>query len=53
MSVVKELVTRADEKCELCGSKNDLDAYQVAPFNDQDAEHNVLTCSRCRELLDQ
>lgn len=47
----RELMARAGDQCEICKAENDLRAYTVAPFDDEEAEHNVLLCATCRGQL--
>lgn len=47
MSVEQELLTRSGSQCELCGSKDDLSVYAVAP-SDESAAQSVLLCATCR-----
>lgn len=53
MSVKAELEERSGGVCELCGSSDDLDIFEVAP-SDGSAAQAILTCGHCREqLLDE
>jgi protein PhnA len=47
MSIDKALLTRADFKCELCGSQENLSAYTVAPKEDE-----IVICSTCLATID-
>ncbi len=46
------LRTRANDQCELCKGENDLRAVHVAPFEDDELEHNALLCETCRDQID-
>lgn len=46
------LRTRANDQCELCKSENDLRAVHVAPYEDDEPEHNVLLCETCRTQIE-
>ncbi len=46
------LRARASDQCELCKSENDLRAVHVAPFEDDEPEHNALLCDMCRTQID-
>lgn len=46
MSLEKDLLKRAESKCELCGSESDLKAFDVSPKGG-DADGSVLTCGTC------
>ncbi len=48
MSLKQILVDRSDSSCELCGSKDDLNVYEV-PF--APAEGEILCCSVCMDQL--
>jgi protein PhnA len=52
MSPIQALQARADSTCELCGSKNTLSAFAVAPHDAGSAEHSVLTCATCSSQLE-
>ena len=52
MSLIAELETRAENKCELCNALKGLGAYQVPPSTDGVADTNVLICSTCSEQID-
>ena len=51
MSIEKELIERSGNKCELCGSEENLSAYEVAP-SDASAEQSVLVCSTCKDQIE-
>ena len=51
MSILEELKQRADDKCELCGSTEGLEAYEVAP-SDGSAEQSVLICGTCKSQIE-
>ena len=51
MSLVADLKTRAESKCELCNATEGLDAYQVPPSTEGSADTNVLICSTCNEQI--
>lgn len=46
------LRTRANDQCELCKSENDLRAVHVAPYEDDEPEHNALLCETCRTQIE-
>lgn len=50
MSIEKELLSRSGGVCELCGSSEDLSAYEVAP-SDGSAEQSVYLCATCQEQI--
>ena len=52
MSLIAELETRAENKCELCNATERLSAYQIPPSTDGTTDTNVLICSTCSEQID-
>ena len=51
MSVEKELKARSGGVCELCGSSEEVAAFEVAP-SDGSAEQSVYICSTCKEQIE-
>ena len=51
MSVEKELQTRSEDKCELCGVTYDLQAYALAPRDSAKSENCVMACATCAEQM--
>lgn len=47
----RALMDRAGDQCEICKAENDLRAFAVAPYDDEEVEHNVLLCATCRGQL--
>lgn len=47
---MKELIERSGGVCELCGSSNNLSAYEVTP-SDGSADKSILVCGKCIEEL--
>ena len=53
MNIEKELHTRSGEKCELCGSTDQLTSYEVAPLqNNGRVDDYVMTCSTCKDQIE-
>ncbi len=50
MSSEKELETRSDSKCELCGSESELSALEISP-SDGSAEQSVYICVTCTDQI--
>jgi len=50
MSIKDDLMVRSNGVCELCGSTEDLQVYEVAP-SDGSAEQSILVCSTCLEQI--
>lgn len=48
MSVKDDLITRAENKCELCGATDGLDVFEVGPDSDGSADQSALLCTICR-----
>jgi protein PhnA len=51
MSIEKELMARSGNKCELCGSEENLSVLEVTP-SDASAEQSILVCSRCKTQIE-
>lgn len=51
MSLETALIERADNKCELCGSTENLSTFEVAP-SDGSAEQAVLLCNHCKSQIE-
>ena len=51
MSVEQDLRDRGGDSCELCGSKNGLTVFTVAPKDDKHAKNCVMTCETCNDQL--
>jgi protein PhnA len=52
MSVEKELLTRSESKCELCGATQDLQVYEVPPIADPTADQCALVCRTCLDQIE-
>jgi len=52
MSLEKELQTRSESKCELCGATDELDTYEVPPTSDGSAEQCIMACDTCRGQIE-
>lgn len=51
MSLEKDLHSRSNSTCEICGSKNGLLVYTVPPKADENTDHSALICSVCAAQL--
>ena len=51
MSVEQTLMGRSDGKCELCGSEENLNVFEVAP-SDGSADQSVLLCGHCESQIE-
>lgn len=47
MSLEKELQTRSDAKCELCGETDGLAVYEVLPVSNGSADKHLFACGTC------
>lgn len=47
MSLLQSLINRANGKCELCGSNNDLSIYAVPPNSTGTLNDSILICQKC------
>jgi len=47
MSISTELLERAESKCELCNSTNNLEGYTVPPKSKKVLEYQVCVCDKC------
>ncbi len=52
MSINKDLETRSDSKCELCGNESDLQVYLVPPKTDETPDNCVFLCNTCVEQIE-
>ena len=52
MSTEKELESRSESKCELCGATENLTIYEIPPQSNGNPEQSVLICKTCKEQID-
>lgn len=52
MSTEKELHTRSESKCEMCGATEDLGVYEIPPNSNGSADECTLICTTCREQIE-
>lgn len=49
----KDLTRRARGRCELCGGREDVRAWELPPFPDEPSlDRTLLACGRCRSWLE-
>ena len=48
MSVENKLNTRADNKCELCSSEDNLQVYNLETDSEPHEDHALLVCDKCK-----
>ena len=51
MSLEKELQHRSDNKCELCGSEENLSVFEVPNSPTDVADTSILICETCKDFL--
>ena len=51
MSIEKELESRSNGNCELCGSTNNMMVYDIPPIEIRTANKAIQTCVTCNEQL--
>ena len=47
------LIKRSGNKCELCGSENNLAVYELPPLSGATDDNSILICSKCLAQLDK
>ncbi|MEZ4817422.1 MAG: PhnA domain-containing protein [Flavobacteriaceae bacterium] len=52
MSIEKELLKRAESKCEICGSTEKLESYEVPSSPNSGIENHILACTTCISQFD-
>lgn len=51
MSFEQALMQRADSKCELCSSSDQLSVYEVPPVESSSADNSILVCITCHDQI--
>ncbi len=52
MSSETELLSRSENKCEFCGSMDGLTPFDVLPAREGGIDDQILTCSVCKDQLE-
>ena len=52
MTIETSLISRSDGKCELCAAQDDLVVYEIPPVSDGSVDQCLLTCSICRDQIE-
>lgn len=52
MGISKKLDARSGSKCELCGSTEDLSAYEVQPAKNGNEDDSVVVCATCSNQIE-
>jgi len=50
MSILQELLARSDNKCELCGSADNLNPFAIESHN-ASSEQSILLCANCSQQI--
>ncbi|MFZ9029585.1 MAG: PhnA protein, partial [Crocinitomicaceae bacterium] len=48
---MKQLTTRSNGQCEICGSNENLTSFAVPPRNGDSLEDLIQTCKNCHDQL--
>ncbi|MCJ8339606.1 MAG: PhnA domain-containing protein [Pseudomonadales bacterium] len=51
MTILDTLLKRSSEKCELCGSANNLSSYNVEPNDGASSDSSILCCDVCQSQI--
>jgi len=52
MSLLKNLQQRSHSKCELCGSPEQLNIFEVPPSSKGNEEDSILICGNCNDQIE-
>ena len=52
MSLLSSLLSRAQEKCELCSSASNLSLYEVPPAEKVDENTALVVCDTCKDQIE-
>ena len=53
MKTEAAVLKRSDNKCELCGSAEDLKVYEVQPQDNSNEDNSIVACSKCIAQIDK
>jgi protein PhnA len=53
MKLEEVLQNRSGNKCELCGSTDDVKVYEVLPQDGRNADNCIMACEKCRAQIDK
>jgi len=53
MKLEATLLNRSGNKCEICGSADDIKVYEVQPQDNPNEENSIVACSVCRNQIDK
>jgi len=52
MSIQKQLQSRSESKCELCGSTHNLGVYLLPPAKKENLDESIWVCDTCLEQIE-
>ena len=53
MKTEAAVLKRSENKCELCGSAEDLKVYEVQPQDNSNEDNSIVACSKCIAQIDK
>ena len=53
MSLQQQLLTRAENKCELCTAETNLSVYEVPPTDNANADNSIIVCKTCLDQVEK
>jgi len=52
MSILQDLETRCESKCELCNDNSTLEAYTISPKTGNSVDEQVAVCQKCKSGIE-
>lgn len=53
MKLEEALLQRSGKQCELCGSTNGLEVYEVPPQDQPSEDNSIISCTKCRAQIEK
>lgn len=53
MSLENQLLSRSDNKCELCNSTSSLSIYEVPPTSNANTDNSIIVCDVCKAQIEK
>ena len=53
MKLEDALLARSGKNCELCGSANDVQLYEVPPQDRSNEDNSIMICDKCRAQIEK
>ena len=53
MSLQQQLLTRSNNKCELCTADTNLSVYEVPPTDNANADNSIIVCKTCLDQIEK